>query len=174
MTELEYGPAMAALNERQRRFVLAMASDPFGSAARWARTAGYSDTANAAKVSGHHLIHDARIEAAVFEVARACMSVQGPLLAMAGLLRMARDKNHPKHARAIEMLANRVGLHEVQEVRVHRTDMTGEGLAARIKALAKDLGMDPAQLLGVNAAGPAGTGPKLIEGEVVEVGSDEN
>jgi hypothetical protein len=165
-----YGPAMRALTPLQRRFVLAMASDPFGNSARWARAAGYSNVKEGAKVRGHFLIHDARIEAAAFEVARARLDCEGPLLATAGLLRIARDRNHPKHARAVEMLANRVGLHEVQEVHVRRTDATGEGIVARIKALAADLGVDPAQLLGVNAAAPA---PKLIELDPVEVPAGE-
>jgi hypothetical protein len=148
----ELGPAMRALNERQRKFVMAMAADPFGNAAKWARAAGYSDKSEAAKVTGHHLIHHPMIEAASFEVAAGLMGTVGPLLAARGMLRVAANPKHKKHLQAIEMLANRVGLHEVKEVRVKRTDETGEALLDRVKRLARELGVDPESLIGANAA----------------------
>lgn len=149
--ELEYGPAMAALTEKQRRFVLAMASDPFGSAAAWARAAGYSDKSEGAKVYGHYLLYSPKIEEAVLEVGRSMMTTVGPVLAAHAMLRAAANPRHPKHLRAAEMLANRVGLHEVQEVRVRRTDETIAAKLERLRELAALLGVDAAALIGANA-----------------------
>lgn len=154
----ELGPAMRALNERQRKFVLAMASDPFGNASKWARAAGYSDKSGAARVRGHYLVYHPMIEAAAFEVAAGLMGSVGPILAAQGMLRAAANPKHKKHMQAVEMLANRVGLHEVKEVRVKRTDETGEALIERVKRLARELGVDPDSLIGANVEGP-----KLIE-----------
>src|SRR5438045_651247 len=134
----EYGPAMRALTDRQRKFVLAMAADPFGSAAAWARAAEFSDKSQAAKVTGHRLKHDEKVQKAITELARTHLQTFGPMLATAGLLRIASDPKHKNHLRALEMLANRVGLHETTEhhVTVERTDRTGAAMVERIKELA--------------------------------------
>jgi len=161
--EIVFGPAMLALTELQRRFVLAMASDPLGSAADWAREAGYSDIKDGAKVRAHHLLKNPAVEAAVLEVGKQMLATVGPVLAAHGLIRMASNPKHKNHARAVEMLANRVGLHEVQEVHVHRTDQTGEAMIGRIKELAGRLGLDADKLIGGNAPGA------LIEAKAVEV-----
>lgn len=163
------GPAMRALTPMRRKFVMAMASNPFGNPTEWARQAGYSDVANGAKVQAHHIMHDPRLENAVMEVAKGTLGLMGPLIAVQGLLRIAQDKAHPKNLRALETLANRVGLHESTEhtVKVEHTDRTGEAMVERIKALAERLGADPARLLGSNAAGD------VIEGEFKEVTANE-
>jgi len=162
----DYGPAMRALPERKRRFVLAMASDPFGYQADWARAAGYSDESGRATVTASELLRDPQVQAASYEVSRAHMMTLGPVLAAAGLLRIARDRSDPKHFRALETLANRVGLHETSEhrVSVEHTDRTGVAMVERIKRLAADLGVDPGSLLGVQASAPL----KVIEGKVEE------
>lgn len=158
----QFGPAMLALTEKQRLFVIAMAADPFGNPTSWARAAGYSDVKEGAKVRGFHTIHNPAVEEAVLEYARGQLNTLGPLLATFGMLRIARNPKHPKHLKALDMVANRVGLHEIVEQRhfVERTDKTAEGAMARIKAAAALLGVDPSVLLGENVAG----GPmKLIE-----------
>lgn len=168
MSDEHFGPAMRALGPMQRRFVLAILADPFGNGARWARAAGYSDASEAAKVTAHRLLHDPKVEAAIAEMTREQLNVLGPVLATAGLIRIARNAKHPKHFQALEALANRTGFHETSEhrVSVHHTDRTGVAMAERIRALAVQLGMDPAALLGANApAEPM----KLIEGEATEV-----
>lgn len=150
---------MMALTEMQRKFVLAMASDPFGGAKKWAIAAGYSNVKDGAKVRGHELVHSPKIEAAVLEVGRSMISTVGPVLAAHAMLRVAANPKAKNHLRAVEMLANRVGLHEVQEINVRRTDLTGDALIERLRLLAGALGIDPASLVGAN------TGPKLIEHE---------
>lgn len=166
--DIELGPLMRALTEKQRRFVMAMACDPFGSASGWAKAAGYSDTGEACKVRGSQLIHDPRIEAAVAEFARGCLNTVGPLLGTHALLTIAADREHPKHLRAVEMLLNRVGLHEKTEhhVSVAHIDQTGAAMAERIKRLAEKYGIDAGRLLG----GERVESMKLIEGTAEEVG----
>jgi phage terminase small subunit len=169
---------MARLTDKQRLYVLSMAADPFGTPTGWARAAGYSDHMERAKVAGHTLSHDPKIEAAVQEYAKTALGTLGPMLASAGLLRIARKKDHPHHFRALEAIANRVGLHETTEhhVKVQHTDRTGAAMIERIRALAAKHGMDPGALLGQNAAaGGAPVAKELpapIDAEYQEVKDD--
>jgi hypothetical protein len=41
--EVEHGPAMRALTDKQRKFVMAALADPEGNPVAWARLAGYRD-----------------------------------------------------------------------------------------------------------------------------------
>ena len=166
---------MRSLTEKQRKFVIAMANDPLGNAAKWARAAGYSDHKEAAKVAGHMNLHNEAVRAAAFEIAQETMLTIGPILATTGLIRMAKNPRHKHHARAVEALANRVGLHEVQEIRHRHSDQSGEAMAERVTALAKKLGIDPAVLLGGGEPVPKfhvkqieGTAGAVIEAEEVK------
>ena len=82
----------------------------------------------------------------------------GPVLAAAGLLRIARDRDHPQHIRALELIANRVGMAEKQHIEVTHRDLTGDALMKRIKGFAERYGLDAGKLLGTDAAEP-----KVIE-----------
>ena len=114
-----YGPAMAKLTEKQRRYVLAMAADPLGNPTRWVKIAGYErSTDGGFRVAAFRLAHDKRIEAAAREVAQMHLNTFGPLLGIGVMIRIARDKNHPKQLAAAEALADRTGFHATQEVRV--------------------------------------------------------
>lgn len=157
----EFGPAMRALTEKQRQFVLAMAASPFGTAADWAREAGYSDSGEACKVRGSELTHNPKVQAAVAEHGRSYLNAVGPIVAVTGMLKIAQDPKHKQHLQAIEMIANRVGLHEKVEshVTVEHKDMTGEALAARIKQLGAKYGLDTSKLLG----------PPVVEAEFKEI-----
>jgi hypothetical protein len=147
-----FGPAMRALTEKQRAFVIAMLTEPFKPAAHWARVAGYTDNGKAGiRVRAHHLVHDERIEAAVAEVCRGTMNILGPVLATQGLIRIARNPKHAKHHWALEKLANRVGFHETTEHKVTVDHGSGGDILQRIRDAASLLGVDPAQLLGANA-----------------------
>lgn len=162
-----FGPKMAALTEKQRGYVLAMLASPFGNPTQWARTAGYSDVKEGAKVRAHGLAHDPRIAEAADEVARQHLGTMGPVLGLAVAIRIAKNPKHPKQLRAAEMLLNRVGLHEKTEhlVTVDHS-VNAAGMVERIKAAAALLGVDAAALLGGNTPEPL----KLIEGEVVDAG----
>ena len=173
--QVDYGPAMAQLTDLQRKFVLAMMSDPFGTATDWARLAGYSDIANGCKVAGHHAVHDPKIETAVYEMTRALLHTVGPAVATATLLRVAADPKHKHHLRAAELIANRVGFHEVSEVRVEHTHVSASAARERISQLAAKHGLDPQKLLGSNAgAEPIAAQDAPIEAEFSEVQQQEN
>jgi phage terminase small subunit len=146
------GPCMAVLTERQRKFVLAMASDPYGSQASWARAAGYSNANEACRTRAFELLRDPRIEAATFEVARAVMATVGPVLAMHVLTQTAADPKHPQQVRAAELIANRTGFSEKQQIEVVHRDLTGDALIARLRALAERNGLDAEKLLGISGA----------------------
>lgn len=162
---------MRVLTEKQRAYVYAQLADPFGNPTRWARAAGYSDHMDRAKVSGHTLAHNPKIEAAVQEFVRSVMNTRGALLGLAVTLKIAGNPRHPKQQQAALALMDRGGLPAMTEQRiaVRHTDQTGAAMVERIRALAQALGIDPAVLLGSNA--PADV--KLIEGAAVEV-SREN
>src|SRR5262249_39108346 len=70
MPDLEaLGPAMLALNERQRRFVLEYVNGPslgYGAATRAARAAGYKD--GAVRVTACQLLHHPKIQSALHEI----------------------------------------------------------------------------------------------------------
>lgn len=151
-----YGPAMLALSERQRLFVLALLlqSGPRNNAAA-AREAGYSDHLEAAKVAGFHLVRNEKVVAALQEETRRRMDGSA-LVASNVLIAIMEDEDLPakeRRAAAVAML-DRTGFGASQNINVHKTvvDRTGTAMAARIEALALRLGLDPAALLGVNAA----------------------
>jgi phage terminase small subunit len=148
--EISLGPAMLALTEKRRKFVLAMASDPFGSQTSWAKLAGYSDRSGGAKVRAWETYHDPQVQAAIQEVARQLLGSRGPLLATEGLLRIAGDRKHPQHVKALEMILNRTGMGEKQEIEVTHVDLRGDALVERLKALAARLGLDAEKLLGAD------------------------
>src|SRR5580704_14470050 len=70
MSDEEYGPKMAALTGKQRAYVMAMLTNPWGKPTDWARTAGYEDTGTGAiRVRSHALEHNPKIMAAAREYA---------------------------------------------------------------------------------------------------------
>jgi phage terminase small subunit len=161
-----WGPAMAELTEKQRQYVLAMASDPLGTATSWAKAAGYADDGSSmVRVTAHRLSHDPRIKTAVYECARSTIDSIGPMLGIAVMLKIARDNTHPKQLAAAIALANRSGFHETTEhvMHVQHTDRTGAAMIERIKELAGELGLDAARLLGANAPEKPQPEMKVIE-----------
>lgn len=161
MTDVaEYGPAMAALTEKQRNFVLAMQANPFAPHNEWARAAGYSDSSEGCKVKACLLLQNERIHAACREVAGGAMQALGPILAVEVMLREAKSHDGTRRLKAAEMIANRVGLHETQEIKVTHRDLTGDALLARLSAVAERLGLDVQKLIGANT---------IIDAEATEI-----
>jgi hypothetical protein len=160
-SDLELGPAMAALSPRQRKYVLAMCAAPLDNPTEWARMAGYRDNGKTAiRVRAWELEHDDRIRAAVFEISRQLLGTVGALLATRQLIRIASDPKEKRHSQAVEAILNRTGFHEKQEVQVTHADLTGEALIERIRSLANQLGIDPEKLLSAEINAPKL--PKLI------------
>lgn len=144
--EIQLGPAMAALTEKQRGFVFAMLSDPLATPSEWARAAGY-DPNGSDRVAGHHLSRSPKIEAAANELARAHLNTFGPALGIGVMMMVARNPEHKDQLKAAAMLANRTGFHETTEhVVVSKTDRTPKAIDQRIaRALEKleKLGLVP-------------------------------
>jgi hypothetical protein len=163
--EDDFGPAMTALSERQRLFVLAMIEVPGCSHAAAARRAGYSDVAEGAKVTGHRLAHHSGVQAAIREEAGKRLNASS-LTAAGVLLSLLTDEAiEPKdRIKAAGMLLDRSGFGAAQTINVNKTvtDRTGAGMLERIRALAAANGLDPVKLLGGNA-------PPVVEGEFSEV-----
>ena len=170
-----FGPAMAALTPKQSRFVLAMASMPLSSAAEWARAAGYSDHKEGAKVRAHEVLQSESVQAAVLELAKQTLGTVGPMLAARQLIRIASDPKDRNRMKAIEMIAARTGLPEIEQIEVkHVLDI--EQVKERIRVLAAAQGLDGEKLIngpsGVDIAVPAQYGPaaqlEALDAEVIE------
>jgi phage terminase small subunit len=167
MAELfEYGPKMARLTELQRNYIKAQAAAPFANPTQWARMAGYSDHKRNAKVQAQRLKHDPKLEAAAHEYAAHMMHRDGPVLAVAVMMRIARNDRHPRQLHAAEAIADRIGLHRLSEhrVKVEHSDESAEAKVEKIKRIAALLGIPVASLLGGN----------VVEPKVIEHSPEEN
>lgn len=167
-TEIQpFGPKMLALTEKQRRYVLAMLSDPLGNPTVWSRAAGYSDHKERCKVQGHYLSHDERIKEAAREEARRHLDTIGPVLGIGVMMQIARTKGHKKQLEAAIALANRAGFHEKTEHKVTVEHIDDARMLEFAERLAAELGVDRAKLVGGNVAGLP-----MIEGEAQEVAGE--
>jgi hypothetical protein len=118
-SEIELGPKMQALPERERKFVwfyLTNEGPPNGAQA--ARDAGYSDAAEGAKVRAHALLHRERVIQALEEVGKkAFRGLLGPAVkAAAGLI---QNDKHVDHSKAVFTTLARLGLGEKSTVDVN-------------------------------------------------------
>lgn len=179
--QTEMGPAMRALPERWQVFVMAMVmqGDKVNQTEA-ARIAGYSGAPDVVKVTGHHLAHDSRIQAAIHEMAVRRVRAS-TLMATAVLEKIAADDEaeNKDRIKAAEMLLNRGGLpsRTISEQHVTVT-VTKEQQIQEVLQLARVLGLEPKKLLGSMAdvsdaeikAFEESTGTKLApEGEAVVV-----
>ncbi len=168
-SEDDYGPAMAALNERQRKFVMAMLLIPGCSHARAAREAGYSDVKEGAKVRGHYAAHNPKIQEAIREEAGRRLSSLSVIAANV-MMDVMLDKATPAKdkLKAASAVLDRTGFAATQNINVNKTvtDTTDRGLEDRIRRAAgklAQLGHDPARFLEALA------GPAPVDAEFVEV-----
>lgn len=159
------GPAMLALSQPMRRFVIALLETGTDNYSRAALMAGYSqgrDGANA-RVMGSRLAHNTKVQAAIQEEARRRL---GSMLVMAtsvlGEIMQNKQNKANDRLKAAELVMNRAGLHAMTESKqtvelIAATDKEG---IARIRQLAETMGMDPDKLLG--AAG-------IVDAEFMEL-----
>lgn len=162
----DFGPAMAALTERQRRFVLVMLTVPGCSHARAAREAGYSDVAEGAKVRGHYLAHNPAVQAALREEAGKRLSSLSLVAANVMMDIMLDDAADPKNKlKAAMAVLDRTGFAAAQTINVNKTttDRTGAAIMQRIEQLATKLGVDASKLLTSPTAAP------MVDAEFSEV-----
>lgn len=149
--EEEYGPAMAAISEKQRGFVMAMIEFPGITFADAARRAGYSDVADGAKVRGHYAAHNPAVQAAIREEAGKRLNASS-LTAANVLMTLLTDEavDAKDRIKAAGMLLDRSGFGAAQTINVNKTvtDRSGNAIMERIKQLAEKHGLDPQRLLG--------------------------
>lgn len=161
----DFGPAMLALSEKQRLFVINMVELGGGPTkyAECARRAGYSPSDGDMRQQVYKLVHSEKIQAALEEEAKRRLKT-GMVQAVSGLLALAEkcQDTDPKVAlKAYEAILNRTGLPVQTEKKVtveHK--MSDKELMDRVGKLGHDLGVDISKLL------PA---PDVVEGEFVEV-----
>lgn len=157
---------MQALNERQRKFVLAMIEIPGCSHAKAARLAGYSDVKDGAKVRGHYAAHNPAVQEAMREEAGRrlnSLSVVAASVMMDVMLdpkALAKDK-----LKAAAAVLDRTGFAAAQNINVNKTvtrklDVTAA--AAKIAEFRHKFPEQFAKLIG----GPAAD---VIDGEFTEV-----
>jgi len=147
----DLGPAMRALNEKQRAFVDAYCSFPCASQAKLAEMAGYGNSTIAGlRVRGHRLLQMPSVLLAINEELAKRFKGKGAAISQMVLFKIALNDKHPKQLNAALALADRGGFPQQTEQRVivEKTDRTGEAMIVRIKALAKMLGIDAQKLLG--------------------------
>jgi hypothetical protein len=170
--EEDLGPAMLALNERQRLFVLEWHASPddYGHAIRACKAAGYAASSEAAlRVRAHQLLHSASIQRALNELGPKVLVADG-FRSIAGVVAIANDpKVKPEtrlKAHAI-LISHAFPLQTEHKVVVEKTPdmviLATEAVLARIHALASQVGLDPIKQ--VEAA-------KMIEDVAEEVTDD--
>lgn len=150
--ETDYGPAMAALTEKQRGFVLAMLTIPGCSHAQAAREAGYSDTADGAKSRGYYCAHNPAVQAAIREEAGKRLNSLSLVAANVMMEVMLDPEGDPRNkTKAAMAVLDRTGFAAAQNINVNKTvtDNSGAALMERIQKAAAVLGVEPAQLLGL-------------------------
>lgn len=154
LQDIELGPAMSKLTDRQRDFVYAMIEMGGLNYAGAARAAGYpagKEGSSQLRVTGHRLAHDTKIQEAMREM--------GPRMLNAGIFIAARfvleTIDNPQveikdRLKASEMIMNRTGMHATSEhkVAVVHKDETSSEMIKRIEHLSRNLGIDSAKLLG--------------------------
>jgi hypothetical protein len=152
--EASLGPAMRALTEKQRRFVLELQAGPagYGAAVRAIRAAGYRSGSNTAlRVEAHRVLHNPKVQDALREVggkiirAEAFQSIQTTAA-------IARNPKHKDCLKANLALMDRGGFApetthhvEVEHSHRHSVEATPQVLE-RIRELALAAGLNPATL----------------------------
>lgn len=171
-TDLElpdYGPAMSELTDKQRGFVFALLEFPGISFAEAARRAGYSDSSEAAKVTGHRLAHSANVQAAMREEAAKRLNASS-LMAANVLMSILTDDaaKTPDKIKAAGMLLDRSGFGAAQTINVNKSvsDTSGQAIMEKIASLARKHNLDANALLGRQTA-------QVVDAEFVEVKDGE-
>lgn len=159
----DLGPAMLALNERQQRFVVALA-ETGGNQTRAALLAGYKP-GNGLSGTASCLAADPRVQAALHEVTLGRLH-SGKMLAVSRLVELCDSRDEAISIKAALAIMDRTGLHATSEHHVKTEDKskTDEAMISRIMQLSKKLNLDPKLLLG-----QAGVKGDVVDGEFVVV-----
>jgi phage terminase small subunit len=141
--------ALQTLSPMMRRFVECYVELGGRKGTEAVRLAGYSGDRNVLKAKAWNLLHDPRVIDAIREEADIKLRA-GAVLGASVLSEIAEDVFHKDRFKAAKELLDRAGLlvtHQ-QHVVVEHTTATDQEKIARIVAMSKKLGLDPATLLG--------------------------
>lgn len=146
----DLGPAMRALNERQRAFVFALFALGSRDPVEAARAAGYPDSGKSGiRVQAHRLAHNEKVQAAISEWQKKASRALIPFAAM-NLVKIAGDPQHKDAAKVNLALMSMGGHGPVTESKVtHEVVLTRQEKIDQIKDFAKALGRDPEEFLGM-------------------------
>jgi phage terminase small subunit len=147
---LPFGPAMSKLSPKRQAFVLALLQDDRDDGAAAARAAGYSDNGTSSKVIGSRLRHDPAVLAAIHETAVAQLSSL-KFLATSAVRDVLADPatKAADRLKAASLVFDRSGMPAQGEHHIvveHKR--SAKEVIADIIALAKQLNMDPKEVLG--------------------------
>jgi hypothetical protein len=153
----ELGPAMLALPDQRRKFVIAYLETL--DATKAAYSAGWGGTHGSAKVQGHRMMHDHRVLKAIREEAERKLD-GGVYIAAAGLVKIAASDGHRDQYKACADIMDRRGFLRITGQHIEIEDKRTDGeLMAFIKAMAIKHKLDPRLLLGSD----------VLEGEAKDV-----
>lgn len=174
--EADYGPAMLACSERQRRYVEIMVAHPEAAQAAAARRAGYGlpDTNhNTMKQIGFKVAHNPKVIEAIREVASQRLNTS-TLLAASVLAKIAasptaQDKDKIKAALG---LLDRTGFGAQQNINVTKTVTRKIDVSAAADKIAEFRRKFPEQFAKL-IGGETVAAPAVIDGEFTEVGANK-
>lgn len=150
--EPEYGPAMQALSDRQRAFVMALIECPGITQHEAARRAGYQNSEGGLRVQGHYCAHHPGVQAAIREEAGKRLNSLSLVAANVMMDVMMSEDAAPKDKlKAAMAVLDRTGFAAAQTINVNKnvTDNSGKAIMERIEKAAAELGVDPETLLGL-------------------------
>ena len=174
------GPAMRALNERQRRFVLAyieQGKDGKPNALRAALAAGYGGGGGvneaALRVQGHRLVYNPLVQAAILELSKKEVNLAAAVIATPVTISIALNEklSAKDRLRACEMLFNRGGMPALSEHKVTVEHVDDGRMLEFADRLAAELGVDRSKLVGANVVVPK-LEDRTIEGGLIERAPD--
>lgn len=158
--EAALGPAMLALNEQQRKFVLEYVNGPslgYGAATRAARAAGINYSA--VRVRACQLLHHPKIQSALHEIGGRRVRAAA-FAAIANVEAIAKDREHRDCLKACAMLLDRGGfsVETVHTVKVERSPeiiiAATDEIVERIRQAAMRVGLDPLKQIEAVASKP--------------------
>lgn len=145
-TRMRFGPAMSALNPRQRAFVIAYNNAGGKNATECGRQAGYVD-GSGLRQTVHALVHDPKIQGAMREDIAARFT-EDLIETKSALDRIARNEQHPKQFDALKVKLHHGGMIE-RTVVDHNLNvtLTFDQKVEQLKQLAELVGEDPTKAL---------------------------
>lgn len=171
-----WGPKMQALStDLQRQFIVVAAQNPHLTHARMAEMAGYggpNKSMESLAVTAHHLMHDEKILAAIDEYGKQCWR-GGQLLAMKTLMDQMQSGDAKLAQGAAKFLLESTGTYRMTEMKVtHDYGIDDPAMIRRLFSLAKELNLNPRELLGNKGVVISPEMEKVIDAEFTEISAN--